>query len=201
MKKYQIILTDPPWSYSDKAHSGDRGAGYKYSTMSVDEICALPVRRIADDNCALFMWVTMPQIPVALKVIKRWQFEYVTTAFTWIKKTKNDRLFWGMGNMSRANAELVLYARRGKPKRVAANVHSVVEAQIREHSRKPDEVRDRIVQLMGDLPRLEMFARPPACEGWDVWGDQIECDVDLSPDKSDRLKLLAKLAQKRTQVR
>ncbi len=113
-------------------------------------------------------------------MIKAWGFEYKTNAFTWVKKNKvADSLFWGMGRLTRSNAEVCLLAVKGKPKRVGMGVHSVIEAKIMKHSRKPQEARDRILKLCGDLPRLEMFAREVP-KGWDIWGNEVEHDLDLS---------------------
>ena len=92
----------------------------------------------------------------------------------WIKKNKkSDSLFWGMGRWTRANAEICLIATKGNPKRQVANVHSVVMTPIEEHSKKPSEIRDRIVQLCGDLPRIELFARQHVT-GWDCWGNEVD---------------------------
>lgn len=87
-KKYQIILADPPWDYRDKALAGNRGAICKYPVMTIQDICNLPVGVVADDNCVLFMWVTMPKLNECFQVIKTWGFEYKTVAFTWIKRNK-----------------------------------------------------------------------------------------------------------------
>lgn len=147
--KYQIIYADPAWSYRDKALSGDRGAGCKYDVMSIEDIKDLPVAKVADDNCVLFMWVTMPMLEEAFDVMRAWGFEYKTCAFTWIKQNKKaDSLFWGMGNWTRANAELCLLGIKGKPKREDAGVHSVIMSHIEEHSKKPAETRERIVKLL-----------------------------------------------------
>lgn len=171
--KYQVIYADPPWQYRDKASSGRRGVAYKYRTMSIEEIQSLPVYRIADDNCALFLWVTAPLMDVGIETLKRWGFAYKTVAFTWIKTTKRDKLHWGMGNWTRANPEYVLLGIRGRMKRVSAGVHSVVMAPIGRHSEKPAEVRERIVQLFGDVPRVELFARERV-DGWEAIGDEID---------------------------
>lgn len=172
-KKFSIIYADPPWSYKDKAKSGKRGASFKYKTQSDNWVCDLPVKDIADDDCALFLWVTMPKLPEAFKVIESWGFTYKTVAFTWVKKNKKaNSWFWGMGNWTRANAEVCLLAIKGRPKRVSASVHSVVDARIERHSKKPDEVRNRIVELLGDIPRIELFARQQS-EGWECWGDEV----------------------------
>ena len=172
-KKYNIIYADPPWSYRDKALSGNRGACCKYKTQEKTWIDNMPVKSIADDNCVLFLWVTMPKLNECWDLIKRWGFTYKTVAFTWIKKNKkSDTLFWGMGRWTRANAELCLLATKGNPKRINAGVHSVINTPIEKHSKKPHETRTRIVNLIGDVPRIELFARE-RIQGWDSWGDEI----------------------------
>ena len=180
MKKYNIIYADPPWSYKDKCNAGKRGAGYKYPTQGIDWIKNLPVQNICADDCFLFLWVTMPLLQEGLDTIKAWGFQYKTCAFTWVKKNKNkDSWFWGMGNFTRSNAELCLLGVKGKPKRVSAYVHSVVDTPIEGHSVKPATVRDRIVELCGDLPRIELFARTyPSCY-WHVWGNDVISDIEL----------------------
>lgn len=172
-RKYRVIYADPPWNYRDKALSGNRGACCKYPTQDLEWIANLPVLDIADKDCVLFLWVTMPMLPDCWDIIKKWGFRYKTVAFVWVKRNKKSlSWFWGMGNWTRANAEICLLAVRGKPRRVSARVHSIVDTPIREHSRKPDEVRDRIVQLCGDVPRIELFARCKS-PGWDVWGNEV----------------------------
>lgn len=119
----------------------------------------------------------MPKLNECFEVIKSWGFTYKTVAFTWIKKNKiADSFFWGMGRWTRANAELCLMATKGKPKRISAAVHSVVYTPIERHSKKPDEVRQRIVKLLGNLPRVELFAREKT-DGWDAWGNEVESDI------------------------
>jgi N6-adenosine-specific RNA methylase IME4 len=170
---YQIVYADPPWSYDDKASAGKRGSSYKYPTMTIAQLESMPVASIVTPDATLFLWVTMPLVQEGLQVMKAWGFEYKTCAFTWVKRTtKSGKLFWGMGNWTRSNPEMCLLGVRGKPKRVSAGVHSVVESVIEEHSKKPDEVRSRIVGLMGDVPRIELFARARV-EGWDAWGNEL----------------------------
>lgn len=172
--KFKVIYADPPWSYQDKCSAGKRGACYKYQTQDIEWIKNLEVQPLADQDCALFLWVPMPHLPLGFEVIESWGFQYKTVAFTWVKlNKKKPTLFWGMGNWTRSNPELCLLGVKGKPKRVSASVHSVVELPIEEHSKKPDEVRHRIVRLMGDVPRLELFARQRA-PGWYAWGDQLK---------------------------
>lgn len=176
---YSIIYADPPWSYRDKAKSGERGAAYKYPTQTLEWIKSLDVEGLAKRDCVLFLWVTMPQLQAGLDTIKAWGFEYKTVAFTWVKTNKKKTSpFMGMGNWTRANAELCLLGVRGKPKRMSASVHSVVLSPIERHSKKPDEVRERITILMGDLPRVELFARQKT-PGWDAWGNEVPNDVLL----------------------
>jgi N6-adenosine-specific RNA methylase IME4 len=184
MKKYNIIYADPPWSYKDKALAGKRGAICKYPVMSIDDINNLPIKDLADNDCVLFMWVTMPKLNECFDVIKAWGFEYKTVAFTWVKRNKKSpSWFLGMGRWTRANAELCLLATKGKPKRISAAVHSVIDTPIEGHSKKPDEARKRIITLLGDLPRIELFARERSF-GWDVWGNEVESDIDIQSHDS-----------------
>lgn len=180
MKKYKIIYADPPWSYKDKALAGNRGAGCKYDVMDSTDISKIDVGGVSDDDCVLFMWVTMPKLNECFELIKSWGFEYKTVAFTWVKRNKiSPTYFMGMGRWTRANSELCLLATKGKPKRISASVHSVIDTPIEQHSKKPDEARKRILQLLGDLPRLELFARQKT-DGWDVFGNEVEGSIELS---------------------
>ena len=178
---YGVIYADPAWVYRDKALAGRRGAGCKYQLTSMKDMCKLPVAELAASDCALFMWVTMPQLANGLRLMDAWGFTFKTNAFTWIKRTKNAKMFWGMGRYTRANAELCILGTRGKPKRVSAGVHSVIESPIGPHSRKPQEARDRIVSLLGDIPRIELFARGSS-DGFDAWGNTPEY---LASSKAD----------------
>jgi len=170
----------PSWQYKVWNKKGQKGtAENHYKTMDLDSICNLPVSSIAAPNCTLFMWVTFPLLQDAFKVIEAWSFQYKTIAFVWIKKNKKSpTLFWGMGHWTRSNGEICILATKGKPKRISAKVHQVIESPIEEHSKKPDEARNRIVQLMGDLPRIELFARQKS-PGWDAWGDEVDSDITL----------------------
>lgn len=183
-KKYNIIYADPPWSYKDKCKSGKRGAGFKYDTLSLNDLKKLKVNEIADKNCFLFLWTTFPMMQESLDLINSWGFIYKTVGFVWVKKNKKkNSLFWGMGAVgTRANAEACLMAVKGKPKRISAGVHSIIEAPIEQHSKKPDIVRDKIVELCGDLPKIELFARKTV-DGWNALG----YDIDES-DIRDALK-------------
>lgn len=186
MKKYGIIYADPPWHYRVYSKKGaGRSAESHYPTMTIEEIQALPVSELADKDCALFMWITFPLLKESLSVLSAWGFKFKTIAFVWIKQNrKSNSLFWGMGYWTRANAEFCVLATKGKPKRMAKNVHQVIISHIEEHSKKPDEARRRIVRLMGDLPRIELFARQKSA-GWDVWGNEVESNIILGGTDDD----------------
>ena len=177
--KYNIIYADPPWQYkvfhkSDAAHGA---AESHYRTMTLDEIKALPVQDLAAENCALFLWVTPPLIVEATKpVMDAWGFRYINKAFTWVKLNKNGTPFVSLGHYTRGNTEDCFLGLRGRMVRKSASVQQLIMAPRGEHSAKPPETRDRIVQLFGDLPRIELFARTKT-PGWDVWGNEVESDM------------------------
>ena len=147
--------------------------------MNTENICALPIAEIAAKDCILFLWATFPNLPEAFKVIKAWGFTHKTVAFVWVKRNrKSPGWFWGLGHWTRANAEMCLLATKGKPKRISAKVHQIIDSPVEEHSKKPDETRRRIVELVGDLPRIELFARQTT-PGWDAWGNEVKSNITL----------------------
>ena len=186
MKKYGIIYADPPWSYKDKRDKHPRmcgGAISHYNTMSIEQIKSLPIKELAADNCMLFLWVTFPNLQEGLDVIKAWGFKYKTLGFSWIKTNKNNgKPFFGIGYYTKSNCEVCLIGVKGKPIKVSNSVSSVIISPRQEHSKKPDQIRDKIVELCGDVPRIELFARQKT-EGWDVWGNEVESDIDLGEQK------------------
>lgn len=173
-KKYNIIYADPAWYFKSWSKKGeDKNATKHYECMSIHDICNLPVGNIADDNCILFIWVIDPMLPEAFKVIESWGFKYKTVAFTWVKENKKSNSFFtGLGYWTRSNPEMCLLATKGKPKRLSRSVRQLITTKLREHSRKPDCTRDKIIELIGDLPKIELFARQKT-KGWDVWGNEI----------------------------
>lgn len=174
MDKYDVLYADPPWTYRDKCKSGNRGVEFKYPTMTIEDIKSLPVKEIASDNSALFLWVTWPLLKEGIDTLESWGLDYKTIAFNWIKMNKKSPTpFWGMGNWTRSNSEPCLLGVRGKPKRASASVHSVILSPIQKHSKKPDEARDRIVELMGDAKRIELFARE-LYPGWTCVGNDVD---------------------------
>ena len=191
MKKYSIIYCDPPWSYQDTQKSlgtAGFGAGIRYALMDNKEILKLPVKELADKDCILFMWATSPLLPEALETIIAWGFKYRTVAFCWSKETKNRIPVSNMGRWTMSNIELCLLATKGHPKRICKNVKQLVVDFRGVHSRKPDQVRNRIVELMGDIPRIELFARDNGeknlwgenrLDGWDKFGNEVKSDIKL----------------------
>lgn len=172
-KKYSIIYADPPWTYENPKNNDPKMGGITYDTMTLDEIKLLPIVDICQKDCTLFMWVTMPKLKEGLAVIESWGFKYITCGFTWVKlNPKNDNIYSGLGHWTNGNAELCLLGKKGMPKRQCKNVKQIVMAHRSRHSEKPSEVRDRIVNLLGDLPRIELFARQ-SVEGWDCWGNEV----------------------------
>ncbi len=174
-KKYKVIYADPPWTFTVWSEKGGgRGAERHYPTMSKEDIQRLPVERIAADDSVLFLWVTAPNLLEGIDLISAWGYTYKTVAFTWVKQNrKSDGLFTGMGYYTRSNAEFCLLGTRGKIlERRSHSVSSVVLSHVEEHSKKPMTVRERIVELFGDVPRIELFARQYA-DGWDCWGNEV----------------------------
>lgn len=178
--KYDIIYADPPWQYTKnfvnrgKARSVEK----EYQTLAIDDICNLPVKEISNKNSILFLWTTSPKLELSFNVIKEWGFNYKTVGFVWIKQNKkSSSKFFGMGFYTRQNAEFLLIATKGKGiKRISNSVFQIIETHIEGHSKKPNEARDRIVELCGDIPRIELFARQ-SVNGWDCWGNEIDKDT------------------------
>lgn len=172
-KKYNIIYADPPWKYNNQKNNDPKMGGITYKVMELEDIKNLPIQQIADKDCVLLMWVTMPKLIEGLEVIKAWGFNYITCAFTWVKQNPSGNgIYSGLGHWTNGNAELCLFAKKGTPKRKARNVKQIILSPRRRHSQKPDETRDRIVNLLGDLPRIELFARQHS-DGWDCWGNEV----------------------------
>lgn len=182
-KRYQIIYADPPWKYNSRANHKTRfrgGACGHYDLMSMKEICALPIKDIVADNAALLLWTTFPYLQAQLNnVFESWGFEYRTLGFAWLKfNSKNGLPFFGVGYYSKSNMELCLLGIKGRMKPITNNISQVCFAPRGGHSYKPESVRNKIVELFGDLPRIELFARERT-PGWDVWGNEVESDIVL----------------------
>lgn len=167
--KFPVIYADPPWRYENPPMGAtNRSIENHYPTMSLDEICALPVGEIATDDAILYMWATAPKLAECMQVLTAWGFDYRTN-FVWVK----DKI--GMGYHARSQHEILLVAKRGNipPPAVADRVASVVMAERNEHSAKPVVFYELIESFYPTLPKIELFCRSPR-EGWAVWGNQSE---------------------------
>jgi len=148
MKKYQILYADPPWNYNDQGCQGTMANHYR--GMKLKDIKNLDIESICDKDCVLFMWVTYPMLKEGLAVMEAWGFTFKSIAFQWIKlNKKNGKPFYGLGRWTRGNSECCLLATKGKPKRKSASVFQLIFSPLRKHSQKPDEAREKIVELMG----------------------------------------------------
>lgn len=176
---FGMIIADPAWRFitrSDKGRGRDPARHYNEGSMSLDEIMALPVGALADKRCALALWVYNPMLPEAMRVLDAWGFTFKGVLFYWMKRTKHGKLAFGQGYSTRQGAEQCwLAAPKGGslPPRQSAGVRQVIEAPLREPSRKPDEQYGRLEKLYGPLPRVELFARQ-AWPGWSHWGSETD---------------------------
>lgn len=182
-KQYNIILMDPPWKYGDSRNykvknnpTGAGGASKHYPVMGLKELKELPIQNIINpESCFLFMWCTGPKMDWGIECMKAYGFKFVTIPFVWVK-VKNDLSdirYDGIGCYTNNNAEYVLLGRIGKYQRANTGVRQIVTYSPKgKHSKKPDEIRGRIVRLIGDLSRIELFAREKV-DGWDSWGNEV----------------------------
>ena len=185
MKKYKIIYCDPPWSFNNKNTGGNMksGADAHYNTMSIEEIKKLPIHKIAADDCVLIMWWVGSQPQEAIDLVEAWGFKIKNmNGFVWVKLTKKLLAFFGMGFWTRAGSESAIIATKGKPKPLNKNVRAVRHEVVGKHSEKPAAFRNDIVDLCGDLPRIELFARQKV-KGWASWGNEIKSTINLKIPK------------------
>ncbi len=172
------ILVDVPWNFKSFTDSiSNRDPRRHYRTLSLAEISALPVSDLAARDCHLFFWTTSPFLPKAFEIITAWGFRYSSVAFTWAKLrakcaklTSEADFHVGLGHTTRKNTEICLLARRGSPRRLHRDVRELLVAPRREHSRKPDEIYERIERYASG-PYVELFARRSR-PGWSSWGDE-----------------------------
>jgi len=167
--KYSVIYCDPPWKYT----SGDQHThetqetviGTHYPSMTIPELCRLPVKQMAYENAVLFMWATSPLLQESFDIIKAWGFEY-KTSMVWDKVAHN------VGNYVSVRHEFLLICTRGVTPKVPKLVDSVYTEERTEHSRKPKYFRDLIDELYPDGKRVELFARGELPDNWDAWGNE-----------------------------
>lgn len=186
---YGAIVADVPWHFKARTAiqstnpGSRRDAERHYETMSLQDINHLPVASLAAKDCHLFLWTTGPNLEQAFEVISAWGFKYSTLAFTWVKlkrsldtrqlrltATMESDLHVGLGLTTRKNCEFVLLGRRGNPRRIAKDVREVIMSPVRQHSRKPDELFERVERYCAG-PYIELFARQSR-PGWMTWGDE-----------------------------
>jgi len=172
-KHYDVIYADPPWKYSDseclqKSSMINGGDGQHYPAMSLDELKAIDISRMASDNSIIFLWVVSPLLPEALELMLAWGFSYATVGFVWYKQLPNP------GHYTMSECEICLIGRKGNiPKDYGSrNVRQFLSEKRKEHSRKPSEIRRRITEMFPNLNKIELFARE-RIEGWDCWGNEI----------------------------
>lgn len=166
--KYGAILADPPWPFDTWSDNGkDRSPERHYTTMSLAEICALPVAELAAEDCALFLWSVAWAAPQAYQVLASWGFSYKSLAFVWEKEGA-----FGNGYWTRQECEFCILATRGSPRRLNADVPQLIRAPRGAHSEKPEEAHRRIERLVAG-PYIELFARRGR-DGWATWGDQVD---------------------------
>lgn len=187
---FAAIVADPPWHFRARTAlqmsnwTSRRDAEKHYAVMGVDDIAALPVKALAAPDAHLFLCTTGPCLRQAFEVMEAWGFRYSAVAFTWIKlkrshnalqlrilPTAESDLHVGLGLTTRKNAEFVLLGRRGNARRIAKDVREVILAPVREHSRKPDQIFQRVERYCAG-PYLELFARQHR-PGWTAWGNQV----------------------------
>jgi len=169
--KYRIIYADPAWQYADKRDGNTTGAEDHYKTMTISELCELPIKDISEDNAVLFLWVTSPLLEDSFSIIKAWGFQY-KTSFVW------DKIKHNMGHYNSVRHELLLIATKGSclpdNKKLYDSVQSIERSDT--HSEKPEFFRQIIDELYTYGNRIELFARKKA-EGWEGWGFEYDAGM------------------------
>lgn len=183
IKKYNVLYVDPPWDFSNKFKGGKKQHSIteKYPTMNIKELKELRefIDKITTKNSVLFMWTTDAHLKSALEVMEAWGYTYKTIGFIWNKKEKSGKQVCYMGMWTMKGSEICLLGIKGNPHKFlkSRKVRQLVEAERGRHSEKPQEVRDRIVEMFGDKAKyLEMFAREKVAP-FDVWGNEVDSDV------------------------
>lgn len=180
-KKYKTIVTDPPWKYGKwgKATPELRPNGKEYdlpySYMSIEQIKAIPMQDLADENCELYLWTTQKYLPESFDVLKEWGFKYCQTLI-WCKTPRGT----GQGGIYCPTNEFLILARKGKApkkKRIDSTWFHTKRPH-NSHSTKP-EFFQAMIENVSDEPRLEMFARRKR-DGWDVFGNEAEGSITIN---------------------
>lgn len=177
--KYGAILADPPWAYDMRSQKGyAKSPEAHYDTMPLEAIKSLPVSHLAAGDCLLVMWSTWPHLPQAMEVMAAWGFAYKTGG-SWTKQTPTGKAAFGTGYILRSSTEPFLIGTIGAPRISSKSERNLIEAQRREHSRKPDEMRAMVERLCPNAFCAELFAREP-WPGHDVWGAEAGKFVEVA---------------------
>lgn len=169
--KFDLMVIDPPWRFGvwSRETGLQKSADAHYSTMTIDDVKALPIRSVAADDCLLWLWCTAPMLRQGFEVLDAWQFIYKSMG-VWHKRTKHGKTQFGTGFRLRSACEPFLIATIGNPKSTRG-VRNLIEGKVREHSRKPNEAYQAAEQLMPDARRLDLFSRENRV-GWVCVGDE-----------------------------
>ena len=171
--KYSIIYADPPWQYKSKECLARKSIlngkiNSHYKTMDYEQLKNLPIKKISEKNCLLFLWVVSPMLDDCIDILKSWGFKYSTVGFIWHKKKSNP------GSYTMSECELCLIGKKGKIPipRGKRNIRQFLSKERTKHSEKPFEIRDRIYDMFPTQKKIELFARQQV-EGWDCWGNEV----------------------------
>jgi N6-adenosine-specific RNA methylase IME4 len=179
--KYKLIYADPPWKFNNKNTGGsmNSGADAQYPTMTIAELKNMDIDSITDDNSLLIMWYVGSQPQEAIDLCQAWGFKVKNmNGFMWNKLTKLGKAHFGMGFYTRAGSESAIIATKGSPKIINHSVRAVESCKVGKHSEKPAKFRKKCIQLMGNVPRLEMFARKEVA-GWDLFGNEAPRSIQI----------------------
>ena len=170
---YSVILADPPWKFKTyTAIDGPKAPAQHYPVMTLAQLKALPVARLAAKHCALAMWATAPMLPEALDLMACWGFAFKTMG-AWAKMSPTGKGWaFGTGYIYRSASEFYIVGTIGHPMVINRDVRNLICAPTREHSRKPDAMAYNLEQLYPYGRRVELFARALRPK-WDVWGNEI----------------------------
>lgn len=180
LKKYNVIYADPPWETRYCPMSmGARSKKLEYPTMTDTEIIALPVQDIAADDAMLFMWCIDSRFPLLPEIMRAWGFEFKSMGFVWVKKAATTAgTNATFSSYTRRSCEFCFIGTRGRYIVKNKSIEQLVVEPKRAHSQKPETVMKRIVSMVGDVPRVELFAREKTY-GWDCWGNQVESTIEI----------------------
>ena len=177
---YSILYADPPWDYAGQTQHTDgdfkegKSAKDHYNTVKLSDLKQMKIKEICEKDCLLFMWSSSPHLPQAIELMKAWGFEYKTVAFVWEKQKPNP------GYYTLSSVEICIVGKRGKipTPRGARNIRQFLSEMRTAHSKKPDEIRNRIALMFPEQKKLELFARQPSA-GWSVFGNEVEGTIKI----------------------